>query len=91
MSNYEKSENKGSYSSNNAVILRDSNGTYYLYALARDSSGQSVVLRSDEYILEKGKMVNKVTTSDILLVVGFCIAAAVPIFVYLLIRGKDSM
>lgn len=91
MVNYNNSDNKGSYSGNNAVILRDSSGTYYLYALAKDSSGDTIVVRSDEYVLEKAKMVKKVTNSDVLLVIGFCVVSAIPIFVYLFIRVKDSM
>ena len=61
MSNYELSNNKGSYATNNAVILRHSEGTYYLYALAKDSSGEIAVVRSDEYILKKDESLNKAT------------------------------
>ncbi len=89
MSNYDKSENKGSYTSNKGVILRDTEGTYYLYALAKDSESFAVV-RSDEYVLEKGNNVSKVIGMDVVFVVAMCFVAMVPIGVYIIIRGKDT-
>ena len=37
LSNYENSRYRGVYSSSKGVILRDAEGTYYLYALAKVS------------------------------------------------------
>ena len=90
MANYELSEHKGTYSSNKGVILRDSSGTYYLYALAKDDNSTKVV-RSDKYELKKSKRVNKIIWQDFALVGAFCFFAAVPIFVYLFIREKDTL
>lgn len=90
MVNYELSGNKGVYSENNGVILRDSDGTYYLYALARDSFGNSEVVRSNEYVLKRHEPLNKATTGDVALVLILCLFAAAPIFIYLIIRGKDT-
>ena len=90
MTNYELSEHKGMYSSNKGVILRDSSGTYYLYALAKDDNS-TVVVRSDKYEFKKSKRVNKVIWQDFALVGTFCFFAAIPIFVYLFIREKDTI
>lgn len=90
MSNYEASDNKGVYSSNNGIILRDSKGSYYLYVLAKDDLGNCLVVRSKEYVLEKHKALNKATIGDVVLTLVLCLCAAMPIFIYLIIRGKDS-
>lgn len=89
MYNYDNSKYKGTYSSNKGVILRNEDGTFYLYALASDGESYSVV-RSDEYVLTKTTFINRVTKSDIILVVFLFIFASLPIFVYLIIRGKDT-
>ena len=57
MVNYEKSENKGTYNSTSGVILRNEEGTYYLYALAKDGNSE-IVVRSDEYVLKKKEKLN---------------------------------
>lgn len=90
MTNYEKSSNKGSYTSSKGVILRNEEGTYYLYALAKDDTSVTVV-RSDEYVLTKNKRVNRVMEQDIVFVCILIGIAALPVVVYLFIRGKDTL
>lgn len=90
MVNYEKSENKGTYNSTSGVILRNEEGTYYLYALAKDGNSE-IVVRSDEYILTKKRGVNRVSKSNVIFVAIMVVIAALPIFVYLLIREKDTV
>ena len=89
MTNYEDSENKGSYTSNKGVILRNEEGTYYLYALAKDDDS-IVVVRSDEYILTKQEAINKVIKQDVVFVIVLIGIAALPIVIYTIIRGKDT-
>lgn len=90
MSNYSSSEHSGSYSQNNGVILRDSDGVYYLYVLAKDTLGNSLVVRSEEYVLKRHQILNKATSGDFILVLVLCFGAAAPVFIYLFIRGKDT-
>lgn len=89
MSNYESSEYKGNYSSSKGVILRDTEGTYYLYALAKDEDS-SLVVRSDEYVLKKSSKINKVIIDDVIIVFVLGVLAIAPIAVYLIIRVKDT-
>lgn len=89
MTNYEKSDKKGSYTSNKGVILRNSEGTYYLYALAKDDDSY-VVVRSEKYVLNESGFVNKIIYKDFILVGLLCIGAALPVFIYLFVRGKDT-
>ncbi len=90
MTNYSMSENKGRYASNKGVILRDSDGVYYLYALAMDDDSTTVV-RSDKYILQKSEDLNTIIWEDILLVLIFGVCAIIPIIIYVYIRGKDTI
>jgi len=90
MTNYELSDNKGSYTASKGVILRDSVGTYYLYAMAKDENS-SVVVRSNEYVLKESGRVNKVITADFIFVGVLCLGAALPVFIYLIVRGKDTL
>lgn len=90
MINYGKSENKGNYTSDKGVILRNEIGTYYLYALAKDDES-SVVVRSDEYILKETVPINSVNRYDVLFVTIVLVFAIIPIIVYLVIRGKDTL
>mgnify|MGYP003295653248 CR=1 FL=1 len=89
MSNYENSLYKGRYTSSKGVILRDTEGTYYLYALAKDDDS-SLVVRSDEYILKKGTKINKVIIDDVIIVFILGVLAIAPIAVYLIIRVKEE-
>lgn len=89
MTNYELSEHKGHYSSGKGVILRDSYGTYYLYALAKDDNS-AVVVRSEEYVLTRTKRITRLILHDYIFVGSLCIGAFLPIFIYLVIRGKDT-
>ena len=89
MINYAKSDNKGTYNSTSGVILRNEEGTYYLYALAKDGNSE-IVVRSDEYILTNKRGVNRVSKSNVIFVAVMVVIAALPIFVYLLIREKDT-
>ena len=90
MSHYADSEHKGSYNSNTGVILRNEEGTYYLYALAKDDDSVTVV-RSDEYVLTNQRQVNRVSKSNVIFVAIMVVVAALPIFIYLLIREKDTV
>ena len=89
MSNYESSLYKGNYSSSKGVILRDTQGTYYLYALAKDDDS-SLVVRSDEYVLKKSSRINKIIIDDVIIVFVLGVLAIAPIAVYLIIRVKDT-
>ena len=89
MSNYEKSENKGSYSGNKGVILREKEGTYYLYALAVDNDSQ-VVVRSDKYVLKMKDKLNRIIVKDVVFVIALIFGAILPIVIYLFIREKDT-
>ena len=89
MANYEESENTGIYSSNKGVILRDKEGTYYLYALAMDNVS-SIVVRSDKYILQEHERVSKVILKDYIFMITLCLGATLPILIYVFIRGKDT-
>lgn len=89
MTNYENSDKKGTYTSNKGVILRNSEGTYYLYALAKDDDSY-VVVRSEKYVLNESRFVNKIIYKDFILVGLLCLGAALPVFIYLFVRGKDT-
>lgn len=89
MTNYEESDYRGSYTNDRGVILRDCEGSYYLYALARDNDS-IVVVRSDEYILERGKDINSIILKDAVIVGALILLAVVPILIYLHVRGKDT-
>lgn len=90
MINYKESENRGTYKSNTGVILRNEEGVYYLYALAKDEDSTTVV-RSSEYILTKQKQINKVSRSNVVFVVMLVVISSLPIFIYLIIREKDTI
>lgn len=90
MSNYSNSAYKGSYSADTGVILRNETGTYYLYALAKDGNSE-VVVRSDEYILTNSRGVNRIDKSNLVFLLGLIIISTMPIFIYLLIREKDTI
>jgi hypothetical protein len=87
--NYENSDNRGAYSSKKGVILRETEGTYYLYALAKDDDS-AIVVRSDEYVLKKKDLLNRIIMHDLIFVLGLCVLAIIPVVVYLFIRGKDT-
>lgn len=89
MNNYENSKFRGSYSSSKGVILRNTEGTYYLYALAKDENSSTVV-RSEEYILKKSVRINKIIIDDVIIVCVLGVLAIAPIAVYLIIRIKDT-
>ena len=89
LKNFDSSKYKGSYSEGRGVILRDTVGTYYLYALAKDDDS-TIVVRSDEYVLKKKEQLNDIIWKDFIFVGGLCILAILPIIIYLGIRGKDT-
>ena len=89
MMNYENSDNKGVYSSSKGVILRDAQGSYYLYALAKDDDS-TVVVRSEEYILKKKDRVNKIIMKDFAFVASLMVVGILSIVIYLFVRGKDT-
>ena len=85
--NYANSEYKGSYSEDKGVILRNTSGTYYLYALAKDDVSY-VVSRSEGYILDDGSFKVSYSVNDGILIVSLLILAIAPISIYLFIRKK---
>jgi len=89
MTNYELSENKGTYTDSRGVILRETVGVYYLYALAKDDDS-TVVVRSDEYVLKEETRLTKIVLKDVVFVGGLIVLSALPIFAYLIVRGKDN-
>ena len=89
MTNYSLSEYKGMYSSNKGVILRNSDGVYYLYVLAKDDDS-AIVVRSNEYVLKDKERLAKFSFGDVLFVLSLTLCAVVPIFIYILVRGKDT-
>lgn len=89
MTNYNLSDKKGSYTSSRGVILRDSVGAYYLYALAKDDDSY-VVVRSEKYILMESNRLNKIVYSDFILVGILALGATIPVVIYLFVRGKDT-
>lgn len=89
LKNYDESEYKGIYSSNKGVILRNTVGTYYLYALAVDDDS-IVVVRSDEYVLKKKERLNNIRVNDVIFVIGLAVLAVLPVVIYINIRGKDT-
>ena len=88
MKNYTNSGYKGTYTENKGVILRNAEGVYYLYALAKDDDS-TVVVRSSEYVLKKSEAINKITRADVIIFSIMAVGAFSPIFIYLCIRGKD--
>ena len=89
MTNYSLSEYKGRYSSNKGVILRNSDGVYYLYVLAKDNES-AIVVRSDEYVLKNKERLTKFSFGDVLFVLGLIFCATLPVFIYIVARGKDT-
>ena len=85
--NYANSKYKGSYSQDKGVILRNTTGTYYLYALAKDSDS-TIVVRSDGYKLNDTGFSVNYDVYDAILVVSLLILAIVPISIYLFVRRK---
>lgn len=85
--NYANSSYKGSYSEDKGVILRNTSGTYYLYALAKDDDSW-VVEKSEGFVLNHVSTTVSYTIGDAILIVSLLIVAIVPIYIYLLIRKK---
>ena len=85
--NYANSEYKGSYSKDKGVILRNTSGTYYLYALAKDDDSW-IVERSEGYLLNNKNTSVKYSIGDAIFVVSLLIICVIPISVYLFIRRK---
>ena len=77
MTNYEASKNKGNYNESRGVILRETVGVYYLYALAKDDDS-TVVVRSDEYVLKEEARLTKIILKDVIFVGGLIVLAALP-------------
>lgn len=85
--NYARSEYKGSYSEDKGVILRNTAGTYYLYALAKDEDSY-IVSRSEGYTLDDTGFYVSYSEYDAILVVSLLIIAIIPISIYLFIRKR---
>lgn len=85
--NYAQSEYKGSYSEDKGVILRNTAGTYYLYALAKDEKSYAVS-RSEGYTLNDTGFYVSYNEYDAILVVSLLIISIVPISIYLFIRKR---
>jgi hypothetical protein len=89
MENYNKSMYKGAYSSSKGVILRNTVGTYYLYALAKDDDS-TLVVRSDEYILKESKTLNKIIIDDVIIVCILGVLSISSVAIYIIIRIKEK-
>lgn len=87
LKNYANSSYKGSYSEDKGVIIRNTTGTYYLYALARDEDSW-IVERSEGYILNDVHPETVYYLEDILLIIGLSLLAITPVCIYLIIRKK---
>ena len=87
LKNYAMSEYKGSYSEDKGVILRNTSGTYYLYALAKDEDSFAVK-RSEGYVLNGTGYKMNYNMYDVIFVLSFAVCAVVPIVIYLYIRKK---
>ena len=85
--NYAKSEYKGSYSKDKGVILRNTTGVYYLYALAKDDESYTVS-RSEGYTLNDSGIKISYSIYDAIYVVSLLIVAILPISIYLFIRKR---
>ena len=85
--NYAKSEYKGSYSEDKGVILRNTSGTYYLYALAKDEDSY-IVSRSEGYTLDDNGFSFELTINDWIFIVSLLILVVVPILIYLSTRRR---
>ena len=87
LKNYASSSYKGSYSEDKGVILRNTSGTYYLYALAKDDDSY-IVVRSEGYVLNNNGYKVNYSVGDAILVVSLLILCIAPISIYLYIRKK---
>lgn len=87
LKNYASSSYKGSYSEGKGVILRNTSGTYYLYALAKDDDSY-IVVRSEGYVLNNAGYKVNYSIKDAILLVSLMIVAIAPISIYLYIRKK---
>lgn len=85
--NYTNSEHKGSYSQDKGVILRNTSGKYYLYALAKDDDS-FIIERSEGYDLNNKTGQVKHTISDAIFLVSLAIVAIIPVSIYLSIRKR---
>ena len=87
LKNYANSSYKGSYSEGKGVILRNTTGTYYLYALAKDDDSW-VVEKSEGYTLNNIHPLPTYDRTDYFIIVLLIVVAIVPIVSYLIIRKK---
>lgn len=85
--NYANSSYKGSYSEDKGVILRNTTGRYYLYALAKDDDSW-VVKKSEGYILNNVHPMPIYNQRDMILIASLAVLAILPIAIYLCIRKK---
>lgn len=87
LKNYALSSYKGSYSEDKGVILRDTSGTYYLYALAKDEDSY-IVAKSEGYALNDYGYKVYYNINDAIFIVSLLILCVVPVAIYLYIRKK---
>ena len=87
LKNYANSDYKGSYSKDKGVILRNTSGTYYLYALAKDDDSW-VVEKSEGYVLNNNQEWVRYSIEDLIFIVSLLIVMVLPISIYLFIRKK---
>ena len=87
LKNYANSYYKGSYSEDKGVILRNTSGTYYLYALAKDDDSFTVV-RSEGYVLTGQRYMVSYSIGDAIFVTGVLALGVVSVLIYLYIRKK---
>lgn len=87
LKNYASSSYKGSYSEDKGVILRNTSGTYYLYALARDDDTW-VVERSEGYTLQNEGYRVTYNIYDYILIVSLLILCIIPVLTYIFISKR---
>lgn len=88
LKNYVNSDYKGSYSEDKGVILRNTSGTYYIYALAKDNDSW-VVEKSEGYALSYSENKSNYKINDWIFIVSLLILCVLPITIYLYIGKKE--
>ena len=85
--NYANSDYKGSYSEDKGVILRNTTGTYYLYALAKDDDSW-VVEKSEGYVLNSTQHLSTFERDDVIIVAILALLTLLPVVIYMGISKK---
>ena len=87
LTNYANSAHKGSYSEDKGVILRNTSGTYYLYALAKDDDSW-VVEKSEGYVLNNTPHLSEFENEDVIIIAILALLTLIPVVIYMGISKK---